>query len=290
MPRARCRVASTSGCPANDPSRAAVGHDVEHPDGDARGRAPRGVDELVDELLGREDAGGVRLGRVPLLGLPPLGEDGPVAGRPGADEPDGRGRRAGGERGDDDGGRRHEPAVPADELADPVPGRRRAGLNRLVGQEPQHVRRQGVGRRVPPGPVLLDRPADDPVELPGDPPLEARPAAARPRSAPAGPRPPPPPAACRRRTAAGPVSSSYSTAPSPYTSARVSTSPGSSPTCSGLMYCGVPRSCSCRVSARLGPGPARPRRRRRRPPWRCRSRSPWAPAGRRRRRPARCSA
>ena len=47
----------------------------------------------------------------------------------------------------------------------PIPGRRRARLHRLVGQVPHHVGREVVGRLVPPPPVLLQRLHHDPVQL-----------------------------------------------------------------------------------------------------------------------------
>ena len=55
-----------------------------------------------------------------------------------------------------------------------VDGRRRPGLDRLVGQVPLEVAGQVVGRRIPPVAVLLQRLHRDPVELSADQPRQLR--------------------------------------------------------------------------------------------------------------------
>ena len=69
---------------------------------------------------------------------------------------------------------RTRPLVPPHELPQPVAGRRRAGLHRLVGQVALHVRRQAVGRLVAAVAVLLQRLHHDPVQLAAHQPAQLR--------------------------------------------------------------------------------------------------------------------
>ena len=64
--------------------------------------------------------------------------------------------------------------VPPGELPQPIPGRRRAGLHRLVGQVALEVARQAVGRLVSPVAVLLQRLHHDPVQLAAHQPAQPR--------------------------------------------------------------------------------------------------------------------
>ena len=60
------------------------------------------------------------------------------------------------------------------ELAQPVSGRRRSGLDRLARQISLDVAHQVIGRLIPPFPVLLERLVRDPVELAAHQPCELR--------------------------------------------------------------------------------------------------------------------
>ena len=66
-------------------------------------------------------------------------------------------RRAGGE----------SAAIPPHEFPHPIAGRRRARRHRLVREVPPDVRRQRLGRLVPPAALLFQTLHHDPVQLPG---------------------------------------------------------------------------------------------------------------------------
>ena len=66
------------------------------------------------------------------------------------------------------------PPVPAGELGNRYQRRRRARLDRLVGQVSHHVGREVVGRLVAPAAVLLQGLHHDPVELAADRPVQRR--------------------------------------------------------------------------------------------------------------------
>ena len=121
----------------------------------------------IDRLTDLSEEGGIQvpLGQTALLLRLVQGGGHPLFG---PRRPDGLPGADGGARherhGDNSCGRQRH-AVPSSVLREPIPGRRRAGLDRLVGQVAHQVSRKPVGRLVSPGAVLLQALHHDPVEL-----------------------------------------------------------------------------------------------------------------------------
>ncbi len=190
-------------------------------------------------------------------------------------------RRHPGHQRDDCCGRGQAPGVPPDELRGPVSQRVRTRADRLAAQvAPEvvgHRRHRGVALRR----MLLERLGDDGIEIPAQ--HAAQPAWCGAAPAGMGQRAPPRPARCRRRprtsaaaprsttartSVAGdrmaspagcwPVSSTYTSTPSAYTSVAVVTGPRV--ICSGAANSGVSAAPASRVSALVSAGSDRSHR------------------------------
>ncbi len=93
---------------------------------------------------------------------------------PGLHQAEGRPGHAEHQRHEDQPRRRHLRPVPPDELPQAIRGRRRAGRDRLVGEEPLDVVAQADRRVVPPLPLLGQRLHHDPVGVAADQPRQPR--------------------------------------------------------------------------------------------------------------------